>query len=72
MELCLVPAGEFLMGISLEEAHAWHRACGGLLEVYADATPRRTVTLPAYYIGRTVVTNAHCCMRGGDVDGQIV
>jgi sulfatase modifying factor 1 len=58
MELCLVPAGEFLMGISLEEAHAWHRACGGLLEVYADATPRRTVTLPAYYIGRTVVTNA--------------
>jgi sulfatase modifying factor 1 len=58
IELCLVPAGEFLMGISEEEAQGWLQAFGGILEFYADASPQRAVTSPAYYIGRYPVTNA--------------
>ena len=59
MEFCLVPAGEFLMGISEEEARRWHEEFGGELEEwYLDATPQHTVDLPAYYIGRYPVTQA--------------
>jgi len=58
VELCLVPAGEFVMGISEEEALGLVRDFGGIPEFYADASPQRTVTLPAYYIGRYTVTNA--------------
>lgn len=58
IELCLVPAGEFIMGISEEEAHSLVREFGGIPEFYADASPQRAVTLPAYYIGRYTVTNA--------------
>jgi len=58
MEFCLVPGGPFPMGISEEEAHRWHREFGGDLDWYLDATPRHTVDLPPYYIGRYPVTQA--------------
>jgi len=58
MELCLVPAGEFLMGLSEEEARRWHKEFGGELDWHLDATPQHTVSLPAYYVGRSPVTNA--------------
>ncbi len=58
MEFCLVPAGEFLMGISEGEARQWHKQFGGEMEWQMAATPQHTVTLSAYYIGRYLVTQA--------------
>jgi formylglycine-generating enzyme required for sulfatase activity len=58
MELCLAPAGEFWMGTTEGEAQRLQQDSGGPLEKYLDATPRRTVTLPAHYIGHCTVTNA--------------
>jgi len=58
MEFCLVPGGPFPMGIIEEEARRWHEEFGGELDWYLDATPRHTVDLPPYYIGRYPVTQA--------------
>jgi len=56
MELCLVPGGEFLMGIGEKETRKWHKKYGGELEWYTDATPQHRVALQAFYIGVTPVT----------------
>ena len=58
MELCLVPAGEFILGIGEEEARRWHKEFGGELKWYMDAVPDHRVYLDAFYIGRYPVTNA--------------
>jgi formylglycine-generating enzyme required for sulfatase activity len=47
MEMCLVPAGEFLMGSADTDSQAG-----------SDETPEHRVSLDAYYIGRFPVTNA--------------
>lgn len=71
MEFCLVPAGEFLMGISEEEARRWHEEFGGKLEWYMDATPQHTVDLPAYYIGRYPVTQAQYARFVQETDHRV-
>ena len=71
MEFCLVPAGEFPMGISEEEARRWHEEFGGKLEWYLDATPQHTVDLPAYYIGRYPVTQAQYARFVQETDHRV-
>ena len=50
MLLCLVPAGEFLMGSRKTDPNA-----------VAREQPQRSVHLDAYYVGRTPVTQAQYC-----------
>jgi formylglycine-generating enzyme required for sulfatase activity len=47
-----VPAGEFIMGTDAGDAVGWH------LRQNNDALPRHKVTLPAFYIDKTEITNA--------------
>jgi sulfatase modifying factor 1 len=58
MEFCLVPAGEFPMGMSEEEAQRWHEEFGGELDWFLVSTPQHTVHVDSFYMGRTLVTNA--------------
>jgi len=64
-EMVLVPAGPFWMGTTDEEAAEMTRACIQTGDTSADCTawmaramPRHRVTLDAFYIDRTLVTNA--------------
>jgi formylglycine-generating enzyme required for sulfatase activity len=59
MELCLVPAGEFPIGITEREMQCWLDEADEELRRYIpDSLPRHTVYLDAFYVGRTPVTQA--------------
>jgi formylglycine-generating enzyme required for sulfatase activity len=58
MEFCLVPAGEFPLGMSEEEAQRWHEEFGGELAWFLVSTPQHTVHVDSFYMGHTPVTNA--------------
>jgi formylglycine-generating enzyme len=58
-EMVLVPAGEFLMGISEEELEAWLQAHSeDKRELFLDEMPRHKVYLNAFYIYKNEVTVA--------------
>jgi len=58
-EMCLIPAGEFLMGTSEEELAAWLKAHPEYKrEWFANQMPQHTVYLDAYYMYKTEVTVA--------------
>ena len=56
-EMVYIPAGEFPMGITDEEANRWEEQFGGGLSCMAS-TPSHRVHLDAFYIARYPVTNA--------------
>ncbi len=59
MELVYVPAGEFTLGSSDAELDAWLREYPRSGRSWFDSEqPQCRVNLPAYWIGRTEVTNA--------------
>ncbi len=62
MELVYIPAGEFQMGC--DPAH------NGGYDCYQDELPLHTVTLDAYYIDKTEVTNAQYekCVADGECE----
>ncbi len=57
MEFCLVPAGEFVMGIDEDEARRWHKEFGGELGWYTDATTSHCIHIYALNIGLYPDTN---------------
>lgn len=71
MELCLVPAGEFPMGIEEEEAQRWQEEFGGELAWYLDASPQHTVRVDSFYMGRTPVTNAQYARFVGETGHRV-
>ena len=56
-EMALIPAGPFIMGTTEEEARALSEEFGWDIRWPMAETPRRTVTLPAYYMDLTPVTH---------------
>ncbi len=59
MEMVYVPAGEFTLGTTDAQIDAWLREHPGDLRFwFEDEQPQCRVNLPAYWIGRTEVTNA--------------
>jgi len=56
--MVLVPAGPFVMGTDRTDGAGEAADLGLPYTWYSDATPRRTVTLPAFYIDRYELTNA--------------
>jgi serine/threonine-protein kinase len=77
--MVLVEAGEFLRGASDDEITLAVRNCiqegGGACppEFYDDAQPQTNVTLGAFYIDRTEVTNAQyaLCVAAGGCDSPL-
>jgi sulfatase modifying factor 1 len=57
-EMVLIPAGEFLMGTTEEEAIRLAWEYGEIDAWLFEETPQHAVHLPAFYIDRTPVTNA--------------
>lgn len=57
-EMVLIPAGEFIMGTNKTDPENTHQKIGTVKPLYLDQHPERKVTLDAYYIDRTEVTNA--------------
>jgi len=55
-EMVLIPAGEFLMGSTDEEVARWNKEAGG--QYYDDEKPQHKVSLAAYYVDHTPITNA--------------
>ncbi len=55
---CRIPAVPFLMGTPVADLSDLARAYGGTRESYREESPQFTVTLPAYAIAQTPVTNA--------------
>ncbi|MBN1137956.1 MAG: formylglycine-generating enzyme family protein [Anaerolineae bacterium] len=58
LELCLVPAGAFLMGTREDEISALIAEFGNDPSWYEREIPQHPVSLPAFYIGRYPVTQA--------------
>jgi formylglycine-generating enzyme required for sulfatase activity len=56
--MILIPAGEFLMGTSAADAIEMEKGYGWRPKWFADEMPQHRVTLDAYYIDETPVTNA--------------
>jgi len=52
-----VAAGPFVMGSTDEQVNAAHAAYGGSLDLYRAEVPQHVVSLPAFWIDRTEVTN---------------
>lgn len=77
--MVLVEAGEFTRGITDEELNLAINNCinegGGAcpVDLFDDATPQQRVTLGAYYIDRTEVTNAQyaLCVTAGICDPPV-
>jgi formylglycine-generating enzyme required for sulfatase activity len=57
-EMVLVPAGSFVMGSDKKDLAGIGKEFGLQKPLYLDEHPRRTVSLPAFYIDRNEVTNA--------------
>jgi len=55
-EMVLIPAGEFLMGSTDEEVARWNKESNTTW--YDNEKPQRKVSLGAYYMDRTPITNA--------------
>lgn len=55
---CHVPAGAFVMGTQEQDIPALMKKYGGGLGWYERETPQRQLDLPAYSIGKYLVTNA--------------
>jgi formylglycine-generating enzyme required for sulfatase activity len=71
MTMVYVPAGEFLMGSTLEEIDAVTAECTeGERCMFDDEQPQHSVYLDAYWIDRTEVTNAQYrkCVEDGGCD----
>jgi eukaryotic-like serine/threonine-protein kinase len=69
MTMVYVPAGEFRMGFTdaeVDDAKSY-RCMGCKREWFTDAQPQHTVYLDAFWIDKTVVTNAHYrkCVEAG-------
>ena len=77
--MVLIEAGEFLRGVDDDEITLAVNNCiregGGAcpIEVFDDATPQQNVTLGAFYMDRTEVTNAQyaLCVAAGGCDPPI-
>ncbi len=56
-DMALVPAGEFTMGLTLEQVQKAVGAMGGMEKYHDNAQPAHTVKVDAFYIDKYEVTN---------------
>ncbi len=56
-DMILIPAGEFTMGANPDQLPKIAESVGGMVKYIENATPRRKLNLPAFYIDKYEVTN---------------